>query len=68
MTVKQLKQELENISDNTEIFLAQRKTEFGYGLLNSAYTKEIFFTEDENPSEDEIAEAPIELVLILDEE
>ena len=68
MTVKQLKQELENISDNTEIFLAQRKTEFGYGLLNSIYTKEVFFTEDENPSEDEINKAPMIEVLVLDEE
>ena len=68
MTVKQLKQEFENISDNTEIFLAQRKTEFGYGLLNSIYTKEVFFTEDENPSEDEINKAPMIEVLVLDEE
>lgn len=68
MTVKQLKQELENISDNTEIFLAQRKTEFGYGLLNSMYIKEVLFTEDENPSEDEIDKAPMVKVLVLDEE
>ena len=68
MTVKQLKQELENISDNTEIFLVQRKTEFGYGLLNSIYTKEVFFIEDENPSEDEINKAPMIEILVLDEE
>ena len=68
MTVKQLKQELENLPDNMDVFLAERKTEFGYGLLNSIYTKEVFFTEDENPSEDEINKAPMIEVLVLDEE
>ena len=42
MTVKQLKQELENLPDNMDVFLAGRKTEFGYGLVNSVYTKEVF--------------------------
>ena len=68
MTVKQLKQELENLPDNMDVFLAERKTEFGYGLVNSAYTKEIYFTEDEYLSEEEIENAPTEIVLILDEE
>ena len=68
MNVKQLKQIIENLPDNMDVFLAQRVTDFGFGLANSAYTKEIFFTENENPSEDEIQEAPRELVLIIDEE
>ena len=68
MTVKELKQKIENLPCNMNVFLAPRITEFGFGLVNSVYTKEIFFTEDENPSEDEITEAPTELVLILDEE
>ena len=68
MNIKQLKEKIKDLPDSMEVFLSERKTEFGYGLLNSAYTKEIFFTEDENPSEDEIENAPRETVLILDEE
>lgn len=68
MTIKELKQKIADLPDNMEVFVAERKTEFIYGLVNSAYVKEIFFTEDEFPSENEIEEAPREEVLILDEE
>lgn len=32
--------------DNLEIFIAERKTEFTYGLVNSATVKEINFSEE----------------------
>lgn len=68
MTIKELKQKIENLPDNMEVFLAQRKTDFGFGLANSVYVKEIFFTEDEFPTEEEIEKAPKENVFVLDEE
>jgi hypothetical protein len=64
MTVKELKTELEKYPDNMEVFMAERKTDFGYGLLNSVTSKEIGFVEDEGDTE------PIakDTVVILDEE
>ena len=68
MNIKQLKEKIKDLPDNMDVFLAERKTEFGYGLANSAYTKEIFFTDDETPTDEQIADAHRETVLILDEE
>lgn len=64
MTVKQLKEELAKYPDSMKVFVAERKTDFTYGLVNSAYVKKIAFVED--PGDDE----PIatDNVLILDEE
>lgn len=64
MTIKELKNEIAMLPDNMEVFIAERKTEFTYGLVNSAYVKEIAFTEDVN-DEDILA---TDRVLILDEE
>lgn len=46
MTVKELKQQLENLPDLMEVFVDGRVTDFTYGLVNSAKVKEINFTED----------------------
>ena len=45
MTVKELKEKLAMMQDNMNVFVAERKTEFAYGLVNSAYVKEINFME-----------------------
>lgn len=63
MTVKQLKEKLKHHPDNMDVFMAERKTEFAYGLLNSVKTKRIGFSEDPDGE----IEAT-ELCLILDEE
>lgn len=63
MTVKELKQKLEKLPDNMEVFLSERKTEFSYGLLNSTYVREINMQED--PDGETLATMK---VLILDEE
>lgn len=68
MTIKELKRKIADLPDSMEVFVAERKTEFSYGLVNSAYVKEIFFTEDEFPTENEIKKAPKENVFVLDEE
>lgn len=63
MTVKQLREELARHPDNMDVFVAERKTEFAYGLVNSVYVKEIGFTEDPFG-----AELSKDTVLIIDEE
>lgn len=63
MKVKQLKALLEKYPDNMDIFLAERKTEFTYGLLNTVKLEEITFSEE--PESNPLAK---ETVLILDEE
>jgi hypothetical protein len=63
MTVKELKEHLGQYPDDLDVFMAPRKTEFYYGLLNSVRIKTINFMEDpegEPLSSDE--------VIILDEE
>lgn len=63
MTIKELKQKIEALPDNMEVFVAERKTEFTYGLVNSAEVKRINFMEEPDGkvlSKDD--------VLVLDEE
>lgn len=70
MTVKELKEKLSKYPDNMEVFVAERLTEFTYGLVNSCYSKEIRFTEDPyGTDEDEIENGTysLETVVILDE-
>jgi len=66
MTVKELKEKIENLPDNMEVFIAERKTEFAYGLVNSAYVKEITFYEEGNESDEDVQAK--DTVLIIDEE
>lgn len=73
MTVKQLKSALDKYPDNMNVFMAERKTEFTYGLLNSVSSQEISFTEDSDMSFNDAPELgeeelPLEMVVILDEE
>jgi hypothetical protein len=64
MTIKQLKEIIKDLPDNMQVFVSERLTEFRYGLVNSAYTKEINFMEDADDDES----LAMELVLIIDEE
>lgn len=69
MTVKQLKDKLSQYPDHMDVFIAERKTEFAYGLLNSVRCEEIIFTENpefEDFGEDEVSAT--DTVIILDEE
>jgi hypothetical protein len=63
MTVGELRQQLEQYPDTMQVFMAERKTEFSYGLLNSVSKRKINFSED--PDSKPLAK---EEVLILDEE
>jgi 7-cyano-7-deazaguanine synthase in queuosine biosynthesis len=70
MTVRQLKEELSKYPDNMNVFMAERQTEFKYGLLNGVYNKEIILIEDPNAAEEDDEDSPraYEKVVILDEE
>lgn len=63
MTVKQLREELSKYPDNMDVFMAERKTEFTYGLVNSARMDRISFSEE--PDSKPLA---TEEVVVLDEE
>lgn len=64
MTVKQLRDELSKYPDEMDVFMAERKTEFAYGLVNSTTQKVVNFMEQ--PS-DETSLATV-MAVILDEE
>ena len=46
MTTGDLKKILANVPDNLILFVAERKTEFTYGCVNSAYVKKINFKDE----------------------
>lgn len=60
MTVKELKEKLADLPDNMGVFMAERVSEFKYGLVNSAKVKEITFHDEDIWPKDK--------VLILDEQ
>jgi hypothetical protein len=65
MTVKELKTELSKYPENMDVFIAERKTDFTFGLLNSVTKREVTFSEDPDYVTELNAKDD---VLILDEE
>lgn len=43
MKISQLKQIIEHLPDNMDVFVGERETDFIYGLVNSAEVKKIKF-------------------------
>ena len=66
MNIKQLKDKIENLPDNMEVFIGERVTEYSYGLVNSAEVRNILFYDMDDPDNEEI-QAKDE-VLVLTEE
>lgn len=62
MKVKELKEKIANLPDSMDVFVAERKTEFTYGLVNSAFVKKIDFVEE--PGGEVLAQ---DNVLVLEE-
>ena len=62
MTKADLIKQLEPYPDNMEVFIAERKTDFGYGLLGSVEVREIPFKEE--PDSKSMA---TDSVIVLDE-
>ncbi len=64
MTKKELVSALDNYPEDMDVFMAERKTEFTYGLVNSVYLKKINMKE--SPDDEEVLAT--QTVLIIDEE
>jgi hypothetical protein len=64
MTKRQLIEKLNPYPDNMDVFMAERKTKFAFGLVNSVRQQKIKFADSPNF---DIAIATISVV-ILDEE
>jgi hypothetical protein len=63
MTVKQLKEILATVPDEIEVYMDERKTEFRFGLVNSAEVRNVSFSEE--PDSDPICDNPC---IVLSEE
>lgn len=64
MTVKQLKEKLAQYPDNMDVFVAERATDFAYGLVNSVRSEEITFGDWADPDFGEVKDT----VVVIDEE
>jgi hypothetical protein len=60
MTVKELKEQLNNFPDHMDVFLVQSNSEFAVNLLERVYIKEITFV-------DGILKAKDDCVVLTDE-
>lgn len=67
MTVRELREALAKYPDNMDVFVAERKTDFAYGLVNSIRSEEITFAENPDFDEDDEVQAK-DTVVIIDEE
>ena len=63
MTVEEAIEQLSKLPPKMDLYVAERKTDFAYGLVNSIYTKEISFSED--PEGKPLAK---DTVVVIDEE
>jgi len=48
LTIKQLKQAIADLPDHMDVFIGEKSTEFGYGLVNTAKVKKIDFYDSES--------------------
>lgn len=63
MTLGEFKKATKDMPDHLELFVAERKTEFSFGMVNSVFIKKINFMEDPNGPVLSKSE-----VIVLDEE
>lgn len=54
MTIKELKEKIENLPDSMEVFMGERVTEFAYGLVNTAAVKNVLFYDDGDPDNEDV--------------
>lgn len=63
MTVKQLKEKLNKLDDNLDVFIEKLDDDFEYTLINNVSVKNVLFSEgDDNPD----TEAYDDIVIISD--
>ncbi|MDV2458023.1 hypothetical protein CMU99_06725 [Elizabethkingia anophelis] len=66
MTIKELKNKIENLPDNMEVLVGERITEHTYGYVNSGEVKKVLFYDESDPSNEDV-QAHDE-VFVLEEE
>lgn len=54
MTIKELKEIIKHLPDNMDVFIAERVTEYTYGLVNSGLVKEIDFYDESDPDNEDL--------------
>jgi hypothetical protein len=54
MTIKELKEIIKDLPDNMDVFIAERVTEYTYGLVNSGLVKEIDFYDENDPDNEDL--------------
>lgn len=64
MTVSELKKELEKYPDDMWVFLAERKTEFDFGLLNGVGSQYIEYNNASEYDDDSIEPLTIDCVVL----
>jgi hypothetical protein len=55
MNVKQLIEELKKYPETMDVFMAERRTEYAYGLLNSVSVKEVLFEPNDDFESEDVA-------------
>lgn len=63
MNVKQMREALEGLPDNMDIFMGERLTEFDYGLVNSAIVETIRLYDEFNNE----VNAPVKVLVIKED-
>ena len=64
MTVSELKKELEKYPDDMWVFLAERKTEFDFGLLNGVGSQYIEYSNASEYDDDSIEPVTMDCVVL----
>lgn len=54
MTIKELKEKIENLPDNMDVFIGERVTEFAFGLANSGRVRTIHFYDESDPDNEDL--------------
>jgi len=66
MNIKQLKEKIKDLPDTMEVFMAERVTEFAYGLVNTGEVRNILFYDESDPEDEDTQD--FEDVFVLTEE
>lgn len=66
MTIRELKEIIKDLPDNMDVFIAERVTEYSYGLVNSGLVKEVDFYDEDDPDNEDLSAK--EDIFILTEE
>lgn len=66
MTIKELKNKIENLPDRMEVLIGERITDHTYGYVNSAEVKKVLFYDEGDPENEDVQAQ--DDVFVLEEE